>query len=228
MTPPLRHVAIIMDGNRRYAKARGLPGLEGHRAGRDVVKKIGDWCVARQIEVLTLWAFSTENWKRTEEEIRFLMDLLEWTFTHDVKEFHEKGFRLRVIGRREGLRSSIITAIESAEKLTALNTKMTLVIALNYGGRAELVDAFKALVAQGVTVGEITEERITAATYWPEMPSPELIIRTSGEQRLSGFLLWESTYSEIYWCQKHWPEFSEEDLDAALAEYASRERRFGK
>lgn len=228
MSSSLQHLAIIMDGNRRWAREHGLPTMEGHRHGYVVVKNVGDWCLARQIPVVTLWAFSTENWKRTQEEVGFLMDLLEWAFTNDLQEFHNKGVRLRVIGRREGLRPSVLQAIDSAEAKTAQNTKLALVIALNYGGRAELIDAFKRLVREGISPEEITEERITAATYWPEMPTPELIIRTSGEERLSGFLLWQSPYSELHWCQKQWPDFSEEELDQALQVYASREQRFGR
>lgn len=196
--------------------------------GYQTVKKLGDWCLARHIPVVTIWAFSTENWKRAEDEVGYLMDLLEWSLRNDLEEFHEKGIRLKVIGRRENLRSSIIDGIERAEEKTKHNTKMTLVIAINYGGRAEIVDACKQLMEKGVAVSAITEEMITSAMYWPDMPGPDLIVRTSGEERLSGFLLWEASYSELYWCKKHWPDFSEVDLDAALEEYAGRQRRYGK
>ncbi len=226
--PVLTHLAMIMDGNRRFAKERGLPTLEGHRAGYQTVKKLGDWCLDRGIEVVTLWAFSTENWKRTQEEVGYLMDLLEWSLRNDIDEFHQKGIRLKVIGRREGLRASIIEGIERAEEKTKDNQKMTLVIALNYGGRAEIVDAVRALVEQKIPSEQITEEALTKALYWPEMPAPDLIIRTSGEERLSGFLLWEAPYSELYWCSKHWPAFTEEDLDAALEDYTNRQRRYGQ
>jgi undecaprenyl diphosphate synthase len=156
------------------------------------------------------------------------MDLLEWALRNDLEDFHQKGIRLKVVGRREKLRPSIIEGIERAEERTKDNTKMTLVIAINYGGRAEIVDACKQLVERGVAANDVTEEMITSAMYWPEMPAPDLIIRTSGEERLSGFLLWEASYSELYWCKKHWPDFSEADLEGALEEYAHRQRRYGK
>ncbi len=226
-TPPLRHLALIMDGNRRWARERGLPTLEGHRVGYDRVKELGDWCLAREIEVVTVWAFSTENWKRTQEEVGYLMDLLERALRQDVDHFHERGVRLKVLGRREGLRPSIVEAIDRAEEKTANNTKMTLVIALNYGGRPEIVDAVKRIVQDGLTADHIDEAALSQRMYWPEMPEPDLIIRTSGEERLSGFLLWENPYSELYWCQHHWPAFSEQDLDAAVASYAERQRRYG-
>ncbi len=225
---PLQHLAFIMDGNRRFAREHGMPSLEGHRAGYQIVKKLGDWCLTRQIPLVTIWAFSTENWKRTEDEVGYLMDLLEWALRNDLEDFHQKGIRLKVIGRRDRLRASILEGIEQAEAKTKNNTKMTLVIALNYGGRAEIVDACKRLVEQGIEAAAVDEAALTSAMYWPEMLVPDLIIRTSGEQRLSGFLLWEAAYSELYWCQKHWPDFLETDLDAALEEYASRQRRYGK
>lgn len=226
--PTLRHLALIMDGNRRWARERGMPSLEGHRAGYQTVKRLGDWCLARGLEVVTLWAFSTENWKRAEDEVGYLMDLLEWSLRNDIDEFHEKGICLKVIGRRDGLRPSIVEGIERAEERTKDNRNMTLVIALNYGGRAEIVDAVKRLVKEKVSLDDISEEALTKSMYWADMPEPDLIIRTSGEERLSGFLLWEAPYSELYWCKKHWPDFSEADLDAALEEYAGRQRRYGK
>jgi undecaprenyl diphosphate synthase len=178
--------------------------------------------------VVTLWAFSTENWKRAQDEVGYLMDLLEWSLRNDVGEFDKKGIRLKVIGQRDRLRPSIIEGINNAEERTKNNTKMTLVIALNYGGRTEIIDAMKRLVQAGISVDQIDEAKVTSAMYWPEMPEPDLIIRTSGEQRTSGFLLWESAYSELYWSKKYWPDFSEQDLDAALEEYAGRQRRYGK
>lgn len=225
---PLTHLAIIMDGNRRWAKEQGLPSLEGHRRGYDQLKKVGDMCLARGIKVLSVFAFSTENWKRTEEEVGYLMDLLEKGLLGDVEEFHQKGVRLKFVGRREGLRPSILRAMDAAEERTKDNTNATFGICLNYGGRVEIIDACKKLIAQGVAVDQIDEAKLQSVMYWPEMPDPDLIVRTSGEQRLSGFLLWESVYSELYWTETHWPAFDEGELDKALAEYASRQRRFGK
>jgi undecaprenyl diphosphate synthase len=228
MESPVQHLAVIMDGNRRWAEERGRPSLEGHRAGYERMKEVGDWCLARGIKVLSVYAFSTENWKRTEKEVGYLMDLLEEALTKEMMTFQKKGVRLKVIGRREGLRPSIIRAIEAAERETASNTKVTFCICLNYGGRAEIVDACKKLMEEGMPADKIDEAAITARLYWPEMPEPELVIRTSGEERLSGFLTWESVYSEIYWCEKHWPDFDEQELDKALESYAARQRRFGK
>lgn len=225
---PLRHLAIIMDGNRRWAKDRGLPSLQGHKAGYDNLKRIGDACLDRGIEVLSVFAFSTENWKRTEEEVGYLMDLLEQGLRNELSHFAQQQTRIRIIGRRDGLRPSVLSACEDAERETAHFTRCTLCICLNYGGRTEIVDACKKLVQDGVPADQIDEAAIQSRMYWPDMPDPDLVIRTSGEERLSGFLLWQSAYSEIFWTQKHWPDFDEAELDAALETYAARERRYGK
>lgn len=227
-TPILKHLAIIMDGNRRWATERGLPSLQGHRAGYERLKEMGDWCLDRGVEVISVFAFSTENWKRTDEEVGYLMDLLEEALTKEMDFFHSRNVRVKIVGSRERLRPSVLRVIEAAEEKTKDNTRATLAICFNYGGRPEIVDACRKIVSNGTPASEITEETIQQAMYWPEMPPPDLIIRTSGEERLSGFLLWESAYSEIYWCEKHWPDFDEKELDAALEEYASRQRRFGK
>lgn len=227
MDPALNHLAIIMDGNRRWAKEHGLPSLEGHRNGYDRMKQVGDWCIERGITTLTLFAFSTENWKRTAEEVGYLMNLIEFAVKTDLKHYEERGIRVRVIGRREQLPDSVRRAIDEAEKRTAMNTKATICLCVNYGGRPEIIDACKRLIADGVKPEDVTEEALTARLYWPDMPAPDLIIRTSGEERLSGFLTWESAYSELYWCSKHWPDFDEAELVAALREFAERQRRFG-
>ncbi len=226
-TPILQHLAIIMDGNRRWAKERGKLPMQGHQAGYELLKPLGDWCLARGIKVLTVFAFSTENWKRTEEEVGYLMDFLERALTEELHTFKDKGVKLKIIGRREGLRPSVVRAIQSAEEATKDNEKAIFVICINYGGRPEIVDACKAVVKDGLKPEDITEEALTARMYWPEMPAPDLLIRTSGEERTSGFLTWESAYSELYWCDKHWPDFDEQELDKALEEYATRKRRFG-
>lgn len=225
---PLRHLAVIMDGNRRWAKERGLPGIKGHQTGYDTLKAIGDACLARGIEVFSVFAFSTENWKRTDEEVGFLMDLLERALRDELAEFKRKGVRIRVLGRREGVRPSVLKAIEAAEQETAENDKLTFCICFNYGGRAEIVDACKKLVEEGVPTDEIDEAVIQKHLYWGSMPDPDLIIRTSGEERLSGFLLWQAAYSEFYWTEKNWPDFDEAELDKALAAYGERQRRYGK
>lgn len=227
-TSALNHLAIIMDGNRRWAKERGLPGTEGHRAGHKRLKEVGDWCIEKGIGVLTVFAFSTENWKRAEDEVGFLMDLLEEALVKELDYFHSRGVRLKIVGRRIGLRPSIIRAIENAEEVTKSNTRATFVICINYGGRLEIVDACRSLLSKGVSPEEVDEAKLQACMYWPEMPEPDLIIRTSGEERTSGFLLWQSAYSEMYWTKKHWPDFDEVELDKAIEEYATRQRRFGK
>jgi len=224
----VQHLGFIMDGNRRWAKERGQPPFEGHRQGYDKMKQVGDWCLARGIPVVSVYAFSTENWDRTAEEIGYLMDLIELALGKELPYFMERGIRMRVLGRRDRLRPSILRAIDKAETETANNQKLTLCICLNYGGRPEIVDAVKAIVQEGIAVDQIDENTINRHLYWPDMPFPDLIIRTSGEERTSGFLLWEAAYSELYWCKHHWPELSEEDLDVALTEFASRQRRFGK
>jgi len=227
-SPPLRHLAIIMDGNRRWAKNKGLPTLQGHKAGYDNMKTIGDLCLDRGIEVLSVFAFSTENWQRTQEEVGYLMDLLESGLRNELSHFVEKQVRVRILGRREGLRPSVLEACDTIERETKAFTRSTLCICLNYGGRPEITDAVKRLVADDVPADKIDEAAIQSRLYWPDMPDPDLIIRTSGEERVSGFLLWQSAYSELYWTQKHWPDFDEAELDKALLEYATRQRRYGK
>lgn len=222
-----QHVAIIMDGNRRWAKAQGLPTLEGHRRGYENVKQVADWCIQRGVKVMTIFAFSTENWKRTEEEVGYLMNLVETMFRSDVKTLHERGIRLRVLGQRDRLRPSILEALDEAQRMTEQNTKLTLAVCFNYGGRQEIVDACKKIVQAGIPAEQIDEKTIASHLYWPDIPEPDLIIRTSGEERISGFLLWECAYSEFYWTQTHWPAFSEGDFEKALEEYAARQRRYG-
>lgn len=227
MEKQLTHLAIIMDGNRRWAKDRGLKANDGHLAGYERLKSLGPECIARGITHLTVFAFSTENWKRAEDEVGFLMDLFEKALTAELGEFKRQGFRLKVVGRREGLRPSIQRAIAIAEEETVKDSRATLTLCTNYGGRAEIVDACKALVKEGVRPEDVTEEALAARMYWPDLPEPDLIVRTSGEERLSGFLTWQGVYSELYWTKKHWPDFDAAELDAALAEFASRQRRYG-
>jgi undecaprenyl diphosphate synthase len=228
MTTTIQHLAIILDGNRRWAKEHNLPSLEGHRRGFERLNQVGDWCFDRGIKIFTVFAFSTENWDRTQEEIGYLMDLFEKGITMYLKHYGDRGIRIRILGRREGLRPSVLRAIEKAESETEKNTVATFCMCLNYGGRTEIVDAVRKIVEEGLKVEDVTEEALTARMYWPEMAPPDLIVRTSGEERLSGFLTWESPYSELYWCQKNWPDFDEAELDTALETFATRERRFGK
>jgi undecaprenyl diphosphate synthase len=223
-----KHIGIIMDGNRRWARERGLPTFEGHKRGYEKIKEVGDWCFKRGVKILTLFAFSTENWNRKKEEVEYLMNLLHFGLTKELNEFDKRGIRLKIIGRREGLPEKVAKAKDEAEKQTEKNTAGLLQLAINYGGRPEIVDAVKKSIRQGVAEELVDEKLVEENLYTAGVPDPDLIIRTSGEQRLSGFLLWQSAYSELYFCQKYWPDFSEQDLDEALAWFTSRGRRFGK
>ena len=225
---PIKHLAIILDGNRRWAKKRGLPTLEGHRRGYDNVKTIGLAALDRGIGHLTVFAFSTENWKRSSEEVGYLMDLLYHALTAELGFYMENNVRLKVVGLREGLSEKLVSAIDEAEHVTSGNTRGQLNLCINYGGRAEIVAAVRQLVADGVKSEDVTEELIASKTWMAGIPDPDLIIRTSGEQRVSGFLTWSGVYSELMFVDTYWPAFNESHLDAAIAAYENRERRFGK
>ena len=222
------HVGIIMDGNRRWARARALPTLEGHRRGLETFRDITKAALARQIPYLTAYVFSTENWSRTQEEVSYLMGLVIKAVESYLDEFHELGVRVTIIGSRDGLDKKVLAAVDRTEEKTKNNTAMTVGLCFNYGGHQEIVDAVRGLVASGVPAGEITKQLIASRLYCPEVPPCDLIIRTSGEQRLSGFMLWRSEYAEFRFIDKHWPDFTETDLDEALTDYASRKRRLGK
>ncbi len=224
----MRHIAFILDGNRRWAAARGLPALEGHRAGYENVKKIGLACLERGIEFVTVFAFSTENWKRSVEEVGYLMALLERALTAGLPFYLEHGVRLRVLGLRDGLSEGLRKAIEQAEPKTAHGARGQLNLCINYGGRAEIVEAVRHIAAEGTRPEEVTEALLASRMWTADIPDPDLIVRTSGEQRLSGFLTWSGVYSELLFLETFWPDFSEQHLDTVLAEYARRERRFGK
>lgn len=223
----VKHLAIIMDGNRRWAKAKGLLPVAGHRQGYETAKAMGDWCLARGIKYLTLFAFSTENWKRSKTEVGFLMKLLKFALTKDLKIFLSKGINLRIIGDKAGFSQEMQKVFKNAEEKTKVGQKGVLNLAINYGGRLELARAAQKICQEKIAPGKITEETISHHLWTAGQPDPDLIIRTSGEQRLSGFLTWQSVYSELYFCQKHWPAFTEKDLDEALADFDRRQRRFG-
>jgi undecaprenyl diphosphate synthase len=225
---PVKHLGIILDGNRRWARQHGLPTLEGHRRGYETLKAIGLACLERGIGHLTVFVFSTENWQRGAEEVGYLMDLLFGALTAELGFFQQHGIRLKVLGRRDRLSEKMIAAIDGAELATAGNGRGQLNLCLNYGGRAEIIDAVKAIVAEGRRPEEITEELISSRIWSSVSPEPDLIIRTSGEQRLSGFLTWSGVYSELLFIDIHWPDFDTKTLDAALAGYEQRQRRFGK
>jgi undecaprenyl diphosphate synthase len=230
-TPSPRHVAIIMDGNRRWAKARALPRALGHREGVRAVREIVRAAGELGIEILTLYSFSSENWKRPPEEVEYLMGLLRWYLREDLAELHQNGARVRVIGSRAEVAPDIVEMIAEAEALTKDNRKLQLMIAFNYGGQDEIVKAARE-IAEDVAAGklkpaDITKETIAARLETSGLPDPDLIIRTSGEKRLSNFLIWQSAYSEFMFVDTFWPDFTKENLQEAIAEYRRRERRYG-
>jgi len=222
-----RHLGLILDGNRRWAKAHDLPAMEGHRQGYENLKTIADAAFDAGVEYVSAYVFSTENWNRSKDEVRYLMKLLLWILKHEVENFTKHGIRVRTLGMKVRLGKALVRAIHEAEEVTKDNTRGTLLLCLNYGGQQEVVDAMKQIVASGVSPDEITAELIGQHLYAPDMPPVDLIIRTSGEQRLSNFMLWEGAYSELMFTQTNWPDFSKEELQTMLTEYANRHRRFG-
>jgi undecaprenyl diphosphate synthase len=221
------HIGIIMDGNGRWARSRGHPASFGHRAGVRAIKRVLEGCEELGVKVLSVYAFSTENWSRPRAEVRALMRLFHETMQREIDEMHRRGVRIVVSGRRDELSPKMRQRIDEAMDRTARNTNGVLNVCLNYGGRAELVDAVRRLVVDGVPEQEIDEAAIAARLYVPELPEPDLIIRTAGESRVSNFLLWQSAYSEMLVTDTLWPDFGVEELKAALADYSSRVRKFG-
>jgi undecaprenyl diphosphate synthase len=227
-----RHVAVVMDGNGRWAQRRGLARTEGHAAGEDALLDAVEGALQLGLQWLTVFAFSTENWRRPLDEVRFLMKFNEGILVRHRDDLHERGVRMRFVGRRGGrIPKRVLTRMEETEALTAGNRGMTLTIAFNYGGRAELADAARAM-AEDVRAGRldparIDEDRFRRYLYAPEMPDPDLLVRTSGEHRISNFLLWELAYAELYFTDTLWPDFRREHLFAAVRDFQQRERRFG-
>ena len=226
-----RHVAIIMDGNGRWAAARGLPRVEGHRRGVEAVRTTVRAAADLGISVLTIFSFSSENWSRPPSEITDLMGLLRRFIRKDLAELHKSNVRVRVIGEREGLDRDICLLLQEAEDLTRANDGLTLVVAFNYGARQEIVNAARRLaveVAEGrLAADQVTPQRLSSYLHAPDIPDPDVIIRTSGEQRLSNFLLWQAAYSELVFVPINWPDFDRAALESAIEEYRRRERRFG-
>lgn len=222
------HIAFIMDGNGRWATSRHLPRSMGHRAGVEALRRVVRLCNDYHVPMLTVYAFSTENWGRPADEVNALMGLLWETIRTDVDRLHREGVRLRHVGRLEGLDQDIQDAIHWMEELTSANNKLELNVCFNYGGRAEIVDAVRNIIAAKIPVEDVTEETISSYLYTRELPDPDLIIRTGGEMRLSNYLIWQAAYAEYYSTATLWPDFGEADLVAALDAYASRKRRFGK
>jgi len=218
------HLGIIPDGNRRWAQANGQTSLQGHQRGFEITKDIFETAFERGIKYLTIYAFSTENWNRTKEEIGYLMKIYERWLAHDLRELEERGIKFRWLGQEDGLPGSLVKILREAEERTAENTKGTLGICLNYGGLQELADAAGEVAGGGEAA---TPDGLMQHLYAPDIPPLDLVIRTSGEQRTSGFMLARAAYAELYFVEKHWPDFTSDDLDAALGDYAHRQRRFG-
>jgi len=226
-----RHVAVIMDGNGRWATQRSLPRTEGHRHGVDAVRRLVRAAIESGTEYLTVFTFSSENWRRPKAEISYLFSLLRRFIRQDVAELHSAGVRIRVIGERDGLDDDIVEMIEECEKITALNSRLNLVVAFNYGGRTEITRTARA-IAEKVARGEITPDQIDEACfaahmYAPDVPEPDMLIRTSGEKRISNYLLWQMAYTELVFVDEHWPDFDAEIYKLALAEFSRRQRRYG-
>jgi undecaprenyl diphosphate synthase len=222
-----RHVAIIMDGNGRWAKARWLPRAAGHRAGVAVLTPLLEAAGEAGVEALTLYAFSTENWERPETEVDSLMTLFLETAKSKVPELNERGARLRFLGRRGHLPEAVRRAMEEAEERTRSNDRLNVYIALNYGGRAEIVDASRRMISDGLTPEQVDEATFASYLYAPEVPEVDLVIRTSGELRVSNFLLWQIAYAEFYVTETLWPDFSPEEFHRAVSSFADRSRRRG-
>jgi undecaprenyl diphosphate synthase len=222
------HVAIIMDGNGRWARARGLPRLAGHKAGTENLRRIVEACVEFGIKYLTIYAFSTENWDRPKDEVRGLMNIFDEVFDRELAELHRQGARLRHIGRMDGVRESMQEKIRRGEDHTKNNDRLILNVAFNYGGRDEIVHAIQEMIRQGVKPEEVTDELVSEYMFTSGTPDPDLVIRTSGEMRISNFLIWQAAYAEWIFPEAYWPDFDRQELLNAICEYSQRERRFGR
>ena len=226
-----KHIAIIMDGNRRWAKAKGMPGTSGHKEGAKVLETISRYANKIGIKYMTVYAFSTENWKRTDDEVNLLMTLFESYLNNYSKKAVEENIKVNVIGTRHGLSDKLIKSIDECEQLTKNCTGLNFNVAINYGSREEITNAVREIAKQvkeeKVKIEDITEETITNNLYTSHAPDPDLVIRTSGELRLSNFLMWQLAYAEFLFVDKNWPEFTENDLDLAIEEYYKRNRKYG-
>ena len=226
-----QHIAIILDGNRSWAKAKGMPATDGHKYGAKVLEDISKYANEIGIKYLTVYAFSTENWKRSKQEVNLLMSLFESYLDNYSKEALKENIKVNIIGTRQGLSKKLIEKIDKCESITKHCTGLNMNIALNYGSREELVNAMKNIATyiklEKMDIEDISEECITNNLYTSHMPDPDLVIRTSGQQRLSNFLMWQVAYAEFLFLDKHWPDFGKEDLDSAIAEYSRRNRKYG-
>ena len=219
------HVGIILDGNRRWAKANGKKSVEGHRKGGEVFRELSLYLFEKKVPYLTAYVFSKENWKRAEEEVSYLMGLIVRAVEMHLSEFHDKGIKIQVIGGKDNLPSSVVKSIQRTEAKTAENSNGVLTLCLNYSGKDEILHAAERLVALGI---EVNEELFNANVYAPDVPEIDLLIRTSGERRLSGFMMWRSAYAELYFTDTYWPDMTPAAIDKALDEYTQRQRRYGK
>lgn len=222
-----RHVAIIMDGNARWARARGLPVAAGHRAGTAALRRVVEAAPELGVRSLCVYAFSTENWSRPDEEVSDLLDLLATTIRNEFPDLHEQGVRIEFVGRRDRVSDALRAQIEEIETLTRANERLDLFVCFDYGGRAEILAACRRLIDQGVAAEEVDAARFRAALDCPALPDPDLVIRTSGEYRVSNFLLWQAAYAEWVFTPRLWPDFDRDAMAEALGEYAGRRRRFG-
>jgi undecaprenyl diphosphate synthase len=229
-----QHIVLFPDGNRRWARAKGMHTLEGHKQGYNNLLDFSEWCKKRGVKVLTAFGFSTENWNRTEEEVNYLMNLLENGLIKNFKKYQnnknyqQEGIRVRIIGQKEKLPKSLQNAIKEVEEATKNNSKLFLNLAISYGGKWDILNAVKKIVEEKIPAEKIDEKLFESYLSTAGLPSPDLIIRVGGEKRMSNFVLWQAAYSELYFSPKLWPDFTEQDLDLALEEFDQRHRRFGK
>ncbi len=221
------HIAIIMDGNGRWAKQRGLPRIRGHQEGINRIRELLEYAPRKGVDVLTLFAFSTENWRRPKEEVGFLFSAFENYLRSSVDDLDKKNIRIKVIGERGNLPKSLVEAISQTEERLKDKSGLTLLIAFNYGGRQEIVSAVKSIIRNNVSVDEINEEVVSQHLFTAGLPDPDLLIRTSGEVRISNFLLWQISYTELYFTPIFWPDFNEQEFDKAIDWFSKRKRRFG-
>ena len=223
-----QHIVLFPDGNRRWARGKGLQTLEGHKKGYNNLLDFVVWCKNRGVKTLTAFGFSTENWNRNQEEVDYLMKLLESCLIDNLARYDKDGVRVRVIGQREPLPKSLQEAIIKTEETTKNNSSLFLNLAISYGGRWDILNAVKKIIHSGVSAEEVNEKLFESYLSTAGLPSPDLIIRAGGEMRMSNFVLWQAAYSELYFCPKLWPDFTEQDLDTAFEEFDKRSRRFGK
>lgn len=223
-----QHIVLFPDGNRRWAKQKGIASLEGHMQGYNNLLDFSEWCKNKGVKVLTAFGFSTENWNRTEEEVNYLMKLLEKCLVDNLEKYKKEGVKVKIIGQREKLPESLQKAIEITEKATAENSNLHLNLAISYGGKWDILNAVKKIVEEKISADKIDEKLFEDYLSTAGLPNPDLIIRAGGEMRMSNFVLWQAAYSELYFSPKLWPDFTEQDLDLALEEFDKRQRRFGK